>query len=168
MYVASFKRNKCNVIPFGGAIKRIKQYGIRAVITLATSDRHVGSIYQVCNFKYYGLTTPKNDFWAYETQCRPRGKVKNIQGVWVAKPQKHRYAYIIDKSLKCLYQEQEKPKLDTSVAYSCCKGTHVVHDNRFDVDYTCPICTGHLYKIVYGVQIPPQKVENQMAQMRLF
>lgn len=35
----------------------------RQVITLQQSDRHVGSIYQVCNFAYYGLTDPKNVFY---------------------------------------------------------------------------------------------------------
>lgn len=149
----------------GGSIRLIKHYGIRAIITLATSDRHVGSIYQVCNFKYYGLCAPKFAFWSYETQNKPRGKVKDIQGVWVLKPQKHRYAYIMDKKLKCLYPEQERPPEGMVIPYSCCNGTKIVHDNRYDVDYTCPICTGHLYKIVYGVQIPPQKVQDQEAQI---
>lgn len=149
----------------GGSMRMLKKHGIRAVITLATSDRHVGSIYQVCNFKYYGLTEPKNDFWSYETQGKPRGKVRDIQGVWVQKPRKHRYAYIIDKSLKCLYSECERPKFGSLVEYSCCNGTHIVHDNRYDVDYTCPICTGHLYKVIYGIEIPPLKVQDKEAQM---
>ena len=152
----------------GGAIRRIKHHGIRAVITLATSDRHVGSIYQVCNFKYYGLTDPKMDFWSYETQNKPRGMVKDLQGVWVEKPQKHRYAYIIDKRLKCLYAEQERPSLGQKVDYSCCHGTGIVHDNRFGVDYTCPICTGHLYRIEDGKEIPPEMVRNQQAQTSLW
>lgn len=152
----------------GGGMRMIRHNGIRAVITLATSDRHVGSIYQVCNFKYYGLTEPKFDFWSFETQGKPRGKVSDVQGVWVSKPQKHRYAYIIDKKLKCLYQEQKRPSFDMSVDYSCCNGTQIVHDNRYNVDYTCPICTGHLYRIENGIEIPPEKVLNAEAQMCLF
>ena len=47
----------------GGSIKLLKKEGYcRAIITLADSSRHVGSIYQVCNFKYYGLTSSKSDF----------------------------------------------------------------------------------------------------------
>jgi len=152
----------------GGGIRLIKREGVRAIITLATSDRHVGSIYQVCNFKYYGLTEPKMDFWSYETQGKPRGKVKDLQGAWVNKPQKHRYAYIIDKKLKCLYAEQKRPAFDERVDYSCCNGTHIVHDNRFNVDYTCPICTGHLYRIENGMEIPPKKVSEHGAQYCLF
>lgn len=45
------------------SIKRLKQKNIKAVITLADSNRHVGSIYQVCNFTYYGLTDKKSDFF---------------------------------------------------------------------------------------------------------
>ena len=162
--------NHTNATSFllGGSIRMIKRYGIRAVITLATSDRHVGSIYQVCNFKYYGLTTPKFDFWSYDTQGKPRGKVKDIQGVWVAKPQKHRYAYIIDKKLKCNYAEQKRPAVDMNVAYSCCNGTGIVHDNRYNVDYTCPICTGHLYRVDGKKQVPPPRVQNIQAQYSLF
>ena len=152
----------------GGSIKRLKRLGIRAVITLATSDRHVGSIYQVCNFKYYGLTDPKFDFWSYELQGKPRGKVKDLQGAWVAKPRKHRYAYIIDKTLACLYQELPKPAITDKVDYSCCGNTGIVHDNRYDVDYTCPICTGRLYRVENGVEIPPQKVIDASAQFSLF
>lgn len=152
----------------GGGIRKLKHYGIRAVITLATSNRHVGSIYQVCNFTYYGLTDPKADFWAFDTQSKPRGKVKDLQGVWVAKPQKHRYAYILDKKLKCLYAEAPRPSLDMIVPYSCCGGTHIIRDNRYDVDYTCPICTGRLFKIIDGAEVAPEMVENRQAQMSLF
>lgn len=152
----------------GGAMRNLKTKGIRAVITLATSDRHVGSIYQVCNFKYYGLTSQKNDFWSFETQNKPRGKVRDLQGVWVAKPQKHRYAYIIDKQLKCKYIEQKKPSVDMIVPYSCCGGTKIVHDNRFGVDYTCPICTKRLNKVENGREIKPQKRGKKRLQMTLF
>jgi hypothetical protein len=152
----------------GGSIRLLKKEHIRAVITLATSDRHVGSIYQVCNFTYYGLTERKFDFWSFETQGKPRGMVKDLQGVWVEKPRKHRYAYIIDKRLKCNYSEEHKPPLNMDVPYSCCHGTHIVHDNRYNVDYTCPICTGRLYRIENGEEIPPSKVVEAQKQYNLF
>lgn len=64
----------------GGSIKLLKKQGfVRAVITLADSSRHVGSIYQVCNFKYYGLTDFKNDFFTNvngKMRVNPRGAVK--------------------------------------------------------------------------------------------
>ncbi len=152
----------------GGSMRMIRKHGIRAIITLATSNRRIGSIYQVCNFKYYGLTAPKADFWSFDTQSKPRGKVTDLQGVWVAKPRKHRYAYIIDKKLKCLYEEEDRPPLDMSVDYSCCGGTGIVHDKRYNVDYTCPICTGKLYKVVDGKEIPPAYIENMERQISLF
>lgn len=152
----------------GGSIRELKKEGIRAITTLATSDRHVGSIYQICNFKYYGLTAPKSDFWAYETQGKPRGKVKDLHGCWVAKPRKHRYAYIIDPKLKCLYNEQKKPPHEMSVDYSCCGGSKVVHDRRYNENYTCPICTGRFYKIVDGEEVPPKKILDNDMQLSLF
>lgn len=151
-----------------GAIRKLKPKGIRAVITLATSDRHVGSIYQVCNFQYYGLTDAKCDFWAFDTQSKPRGKVKDLQGVWVSKPRKHRYAYILDKKLKCLYDESPRPSLDMIVPYSCCGGTRIVFDKRNREIFTCPICTGKLFKIIDGKEIAPQFIQNEQEQLTLF
>lgn len=131
----------------GNSIKLLKKENIKAVITLATSDRHVGSIYQVCNFKYYGLTNAKTDFFTEDGRVNPRGVTKNVRGVWIPIPRKHRYAYILDKSLKCNYQEQEKPKCDDIKKLECCNGTGMVYDKRFDAWYTCPRCSGHLENI---------------------
>jgi len=167
LYAAKFERVKRHIIFVGGGLRAVKNYNIRAVITLATSDRHVGSIYQVCNFKYYGLTDQKADFWSFETQGKPRGKVRDLQGVWVDKPRKHRYAYIFDKSLHCLYAEEPRPTLDMIVPYSCCGGTGIVRDNRYGVEYTCPICTKRLYKVVNGQEIPPDSVLKKNAQITL-
>lgn len=44
----------------GNSITKLKSKQVKAIITLADDSRHVGSIYQVCNFKYYGLTDKKN------------------------------------------------------------------------------------------------------------
>lgn len=122
-----------------------KDYKIRAIITLADSSRHVGSIYQVCNFTYYGLTDKKSDFYrAYDGKKNPRGSTKDIHGVWIPRTRKHRYAYIMDNTLKCKYKKQERPKENIRLTTVCCNNTNIVHDKRFNEDYTCPICTNTL------------------------
>ena len=95
----------------GGSIRLLKKGGlVRAVITLADSSRHVGSIYQVCNFTYYGLTDKKNDFYREDGVVNPRGKTSTVHGVWVPRTRKHRYAIILDKNLHCGYEECPRPK----------------------------------------------------------
>lgn len=132
----------------GGSIKLLKkQKVIRAVVTLATSDRHVGSIYQVCNFTYYGLSDKKTDFYCADGRKNPRGQTRDLHGVWIERPQKHRYAYILDPTLRVNYKAAERPKKDNRVENRCCGGTGVVYDARFGESYTCPICTGQLNKI---------------------
>lgn len=142
--------NGCNATSFllSNSIHELKKLGVRAVITLADASRHVGSIYQVCNFKYYGLANDKSDFYRYpDGKKNPRGEVNGVEGVWLPRTKKHRYAYIIDKKLKCLYMEQKVPKTTETVPKLCCGGGKSVYDNRFKQWYTCPICTGQLIKI---------------------
>lgn len=126
----------------GNSIKMLKKYEIRAIITLADNSRHVGSIYQVCNFKYFGLTDKKTDFYTEEGKKNPRGATKNVKGVWVDRNMKHRYAYIMCESLKVNYKEELKPKIEnyenTSIC-KCCNGNGYVYDNRFGVKYKCPV-----------------------------
>lgn len=124
----------------GGSIKLLKQLGIQAVITLADSIRHVGSIYQVCNFEYFGLTDVKSDFYREDGKINPRGATKDSLGVWVSRTRKHRYAYIMDKNLKCLYKSETHPKKDNKTEYSCCNGTNIVIDKRNEKTYICPKC----------------------------
>lgn len=57
----------------GNSMKMLVKHGIKAVITLADASRHIGSIYQVCNFKYYGLTDAKTDFYDAENDKAERG-----------------------------------------------------------------------------------------------
>lgn len=133
----------------GNSIKMLRKEGIRAVITLADDSMHIGSIYQVCNFKYYGLSEPKTDFYNTDGTINPRGETKNTNGVWLARTRKHRYAYIIDKNLKVLLNEEHKPSNNERTEYSCCGGTRVVFDKRFKVGYTCPKCTGSLKPLSY-------------------
>ncbi len=125
-----------------------KDHGVKAVITLADASRHVGSIYQVCNFKYYGLADDKSDFYRYPSgKKNVRGSTNGMDGVWIARTKKHRYAYIMDKSLRCLYQEQTRPTKANVFNRYCCGGTGVVEDKRTGCRYTCPICTGKLLKL---------------------
>jgi hypothetical protein len=131
----------------GNSLKHLKREGVRAVITLADDSRHIGSIYQVCNFDYYGLTDKKTDFYSYDDggKVNPRGPTKEKQGVWVPRTRKHRYAYMLDDSLGCKYiKNDEKPKKDETGEYGCCDDTQVVHDKRHNVKYTCPKCTDSL------------------------
>jgi hypothetical protein len=137
--------NKTNATSFllGGSLKALKkQRKIKAVITLADSSRHVGSIYQVCNFKYYGLTDAKTDFFCADGRVNPRGSTKELHGVWIPRTRKHRYAYILDPKLKVQYPEQPKPGVEDTVTLNCCFGLEQVFDNRYKEWFTCPHCTG--------------------------
>lgn len=93
-----------------------KQSDVRALLTYADSGHHVGYIYQACNFKYYGLSDQKNDFFVRQFNGTfkklQRGKCKHLDGEWRPKPQKHRYMIIYDASLKTLWLEQPYPKGD--------------------------------------------------------
>jgi hypothetical protein len=123
------------------SIKKLKRHDIRCVITLADSSLHVGSIYQVCNFKYYGLTNKKTDFYTADGRVNPRGTTKDVRGVWLPRTRKHRYAYTLDKNLKILLEEnKEKPFKNQINSYICCKGARVVFDKRFNEFYDCPKC----------------------------
>lgn len=123
-----------------GSIRLLKKESIRAVITLADDSRHSGSIYQVCNFTYYGLTDKKSDFFRWDGKVNPRGATKEVQGVWIPRTRKHRYAYILKKDLICNYKEQVRPKKEDTNDYDCCGGTKQVYDKRFSKWYSCPKC----------------------------
>ena len=140
----------------GNSMRMLKSHGIRAVITLADSGRHIGSIYQVCNFKYYGLTDAKTDFFTNKDGkmvANPRGSTKTLHGVWLPRTRKHRYCYLLDKSLKVLYDEKPHPTEKHTIQYSCCNGTNIVYDNRFDEYWTCPRCTGKLERIEKEIKV---------------
>ena len=91
-----------------------KKVTLRGVLSYADSRYHNGYIYQACNFKYYGLTSIKKDFW-YELddgsfKKHSRGKVKGFSGEWRDRPQKHRYLILYDKNLNTLWEECPYPK----------------------------------------------------------
>lgn len=141
-----------------------KDWICRAVITLACSERHVGSIYQVCNFKYYGLSDNKSDFCTTDGKINFRGSTKNLEGVWIPRARKHRYAYILDDNLKINYQEQERPNVEQTIKLECCNGTNKVYDKRFNQWYTCPRCTGKLEKIFMEDEKVNKKEEIKVVE----
>lgn len=134
----------------GNSMKKLKEHNIRAVITLADSNRHIGSIYQVCNFKYYGLTSPRTDFYTLKDgkmTPNPRGATKDLHGVWLPRTKKHRYCYILDKSLEVLHKEQPHPTVKETIDNECCHGNNLVYDDRFDEWWTCPRCSEEFKKV---------------------
>lgn len=94
----------------GQSLRQLKKRGIKAVISYADSSRHVGSIYQAANFDYYGLSPQKSDFHIEGGSVLMRGKSKGLKGEWKPRSRKHRYVYLIDKSLKVLWEKQSYPK----------------------------------------------------------
>lgn len=134
------------------AIKNLRRKTrVCAIITLADGSRHVGYVYQACNFKYYGVSDKKKDFYMYDEtssngyRLNPRGKVTDKQGIWLDRSIKHRYVIVFEKNLRVLYKEEKYPKGDTNIFdISCCRGKGFVIDNRFMKKYSCPICVGEL------------------------
>jgi predicted N-acetyltransferase YhbS len=92
------------------SLKELKKKKIRAVISYADSDRHVGAVYQAANFGYYGLSPQKNDFIFSNGKKLTRGKSKGFVGEWIPRSRKHRYVYLIDKSLKIIWPKEKYPK----------------------------------------------------------
>ena len=92
------------------SIKYLKAQNIKAVISYADSSRHLGAVYQAANFKYYGLTAPKKDYLMPDGKIKQRGLTKNLGGSWIPRTQKHRYLYLIDKTLPIKWVEQSYPK----------------------------------------------------------
>lgn len=97
-------------------IKKLKkETTVRSILSYADSSLHTGFIYQATNFKYYGLTDPKKDFW-FELEDgsfvkHQRGPVKGRKGEWRPRERKHRYLMVFDKTLNCLWKEKPYPKI---------------------------------------------------------
>ena len=82
-------------------IKRFrKDAAVRAILSYADADHHVGTIYRACNFTYYGLTDPKKDFYYADGTKHSRGSVSGIDGEWRDRSRKHRYLMVFQKDLK--------------------------------------------------------------------
>ena len=92
------------------AIKQFKKdTNVRLILSYADSSFHNGTIYQACNFKYYGLSDNKKDFWIKQDDGtyikHSRGKTKGIQGEWRPRTQKHRFLMTFDKTLNIRWKQ---------------------------------------------------------------
>lgn len=91
-----------------------KLKNVTVLLTYADNGHHVGYIYQACNFKYYGLTDPKSDFFIDKGDGKfiklQRGKCRHLKGEWREKNRKHRYMIIYDKKLITKWVELPYPK----------------------------------------------------------
>ncbi len=109
--------NKRNIASWflARCIKRLRsETEVRALLTYADTDLHKGFIYQALNFKYYGLTAPKSDFWVLQGdgtyKKQSRGKTKGLDGEWRPRSRKHRYLHVYDKTLTVRWKEEKYPK----------------------------------------------------------
>jgi hypothetical protein len=82
-----------------------KETSPRCILSYADSSRHTGVIYRALNFKYYGLTKPKKDFYYEDGTKHSRGSVKGQRGEWRERTRKHRFLLIFDKTLNVLWEE---------------------------------------------------------------
>jgi len=90
------------------SLKRLrKDTRVRVILSYADSEYHSGTVYKACNFKYYGLTAFKKDFWIKQLdgsyKKHSRGKTKGVEGEWRPRTQKHRFAISYDKKLPVLW-----------------------------------------------------------------
>ena len=100
-----------------GAIKSLrKDTKVKALISYADSRFHTGFIYQALNFRYYGLTKQRSDYWFEQPDGsfikHTRGKVKGTKGEWRPRPRKHRYLMVYDNTLHVQWKEEPYPKAD--------------------------------------------------------
>ncbi len=84
---------------------------VRCILSYADAGFHSGTVYAACNFKYYGLSSAKKDFWfklpSGEFKKHSRGSVKGCDGEWRDRNRKHRFLIINDKSLTCKWVQQK-------------------------------------------------------------
>ena len=87
-----------------------KQTDVRSILSYADDNHHKGTIYRACNFKYFGTSTPKKDFWIRKTDGsyikHSRGKVKGLDGEWRPRSVKHRFLMTFDNKLKVQWASQ--------------------------------------------------------------
>jgi hypothetical protein len=85
------------------AIKLMRSHvKCRAILSYADTRFHAGTVYRAANFKYYGLTAAKKD-WYVNGVKSSRGKSGN--GQWLPRPQKHRFLMVFDKKLQVRWSE---------------------------------------------------------------
>lgn len=82
---------------------------VRVILSYADADYHDGIVYRACNFKYYGLSAPKKDFWIKQDDGtfikHSRGKTRGIDGEWRCRSRKHRYLMVFDKKISIKWTE---------------------------------------------------------------
>ena len=92
-------------------VKNIKRFrkdaNVRAIISYADSAHHSGIIYRACNFKYYGLTDKKKDFYYSDGTKHSRGSIKGEDGEWRDRTRKHRYMMVFDGKLQVLWKPEK-------------------------------------------------------------
>jgi hypothetical protein len=92
------------------AIKELKKdTPVRVILSYADSKYHKGTVYRACNFRYYGLSAPKKDFYRKLEDGtfvkQSRGKTKGVEGKWVDRTRKHRFLLVFDKKLVVKWKE---------------------------------------------------------------
>lgn len=93
------------------SLRLLKKHNlVRAVLSYADDEHHKGTIYRACNFKHYGLTDKKKDFWIKndngEYTKQSRGKTKGIEGEWRDRSRKRRFVIQFDKTLNIKWKLQ--------------------------------------------------------------
>lgn len=94
------------------AIKMLrKDTKVRVILSYADSEFHEGTVYAASNFKYYGLTNPKKDFWIKQDdgtfKKHSRGSVSGLEGEWRPRSRKHRFALCFDDTLDIQWEEKD-------------------------------------------------------------
>ena len=86
-----------------------KEAYVRVLLSYADFDYHKGTVYRACNFKYYGLTALRKDFWIKQPDGsfikHVRGKTKGVDGEWRPRSRKHRFVMLFDKNLEIKWDE---------------------------------------------------------------
>jgi hypothetical protein len=86
-----------------------KMTEVKIILSYADASFHEGVVYKACNFKYYGTTDSKKDFWIKQEdgtfKKHSRGKIRGLEGEWRPRTIKHRYVYQIDKTLNILWKQ---------------------------------------------------------------
>jgi len=88
-----------------------KDITVRVILSYADADFHSGTVYRACNFKYYGLSASKKDFWIGDDSSgyvkHVRGPMKGLSGEWRPRSRKHRFVMVFDKTLNVKWEEKD-------------------------------------------------------------
>jgi hypothetical protein len=88
-----------------------KETLVKVILSYADCDFHKGTVYRACNFKYYGKSKLKKDFFIKQPDGsyikHNRGKIKGLDGEWRERTQKHRFVIVFDKTLTIKYKQEK-------------------------------------------------------------